>query len=150
MMKEESIAKPTSNWGFGIVVNDPTGATVKYWTSTNTAWNFTLGGSYFGAPRLGLDHLWEYNAFSSNIVKMHVGLGGALGFGDGHGFLNSDRHDKFYGDDRMKLGARGLIGIDIYPKTVPLEFFLDAGVMMGLVPSFGVASEMSFGIRFYP
>lgn len=141
------------NFGLGIQVGDPTGLTFKWWSGGNTAWAFQLGNSYFGGFRIGADHLWHFNAFNSNIVKMHAGVGGVLGLGDGHrgGWVfRGNNKWRWGGDDDFGIGARGLIGIDIFPRNTPLEIFLDAGILVGIIPVGGAAFEAALGIRFYP
>ena len=46
--------------GFGIMLGDPLGGTLKYWTSGSNALNFSVGSSYFGKPRIGGDYLMAF------------------------------------------------------------------------------------------
>ena len=46
-------------FGFGIILGDPTGGTAKLWTTGDNALAFHLGASYFGSPRIGVDYLWH-------------------------------------------------------------------------------------------
>ncbi|MHB1687012.1 MAG: hypothetical protein ACYCVH_06545 [Ignavibacteriaceae bacterium] len=134
------------NLGFGIVLGEPTGATLKYWTSYNNAFVFDIGSSYFGSPRFDADYLWHFNAFNSDIANLYAGPGFALGFGAGNGFW-----DRTYRTTSgAALGVRGVFGVDVLPRRTPLEIFGEIGVLVGLTPDFGSAIDGAIGIRFYP
>ena len=140
------------NFGFGIMVGDPTGLTVKFWTQRTNALVIDVGSSYFGSPRIGVDYLWHFDAFRTNIAKLYAGVGGALGIGEGRGLYYTNDNGRFFfrSDNGLGLGARGVLGVNIVPQTTPLEFFLEVGVLVGLTPSFGSAVDAGLGIRFYP
>jgi len=140
------------NFGFGIVLGDPTGATLKLWTNSENALVFGIGGSYFGSPRIGVDYLWHFDAFNSRIVNLYAGPGGALGLGRGSGFWYKEGKDKFYyrDNDGIGLAARGIFGLNVVPERTPLEIFFEFGALLGLAPDFGSALDVALGIRFYP
>jgi hypothetical protein len=138
--------------GVGLELGDPSGLTIKYWTSHRTAFDGYIGGSYFGSPRIGVDYLWHFPTRESNIVHFYAGLGGTIGFGNGHGiFWRYNPGDFYYrSNDGLGLGARGLAGITLEPHTVPLEFFFELGLLLGVTPNFGSSFEAGIGLRFYP
>ncbi len=145
------------NFGFGLIIGEPLGATIKYWTAPNQAFDAYIGGSYFGAPRIGGDYIWHFDAFNSSVVKMYAGPGLALGFGRGYyyGFYNGhgkNGKDYFYYRDAgtTAVAARVIIGVNIIPRRSPVEIFLELGPLIGLSPSFGTALDVAAGIRFYP
>jgi hypothetical protein len=140
------------NFGFGIMVGDPTGLTVKFWTQRQNAFVIDVGGSYFGSPRIGVDYLWHFDAFRSNVAKLYAGIGGALGIGQGKGIYYSNDEGRFYfrSDNGIGIGARGVFGVNFIPQNTPLEVFLELGLLVGLTPSFGSAVDSGLGIRFYP
>lgn len=139
------------NFGFGLIVGDPTGLTLKFWTQRQNAIVLDVGGSYFGSPRINIDYLWHFDAFNSNLVKLYAGLGGALGFGSGKGFYYKDKGGFYYrtGND-LGLGVRGVFGVNFIPRSAPLEMFFEIGALVGLAPEFGSAADVALGIRFYP
>jgi len=143
------------DFGFGIVVGDPLGVTVKYWTSNENALQASLGASYFGAPRLQVDYLWHINAFNSSIVKLIAGPGVGVGFGhEGSGiwYKGTGKNDKWFyrADAGLGIGVRVITGINIIPRNTPIEIFLELGPNIGISPGFGVALDAGVGIRFYP
>jgi hypothetical protein len=143
-----------NSFGFGLILGDPTGATIKYWTNNENAFTASIGSSYFGNIRLGGDYLWHFDAFNSRVVKMYAGPGIVLGFGQSHGgFWWGDKHDKFYyWDDTHSVGFAGRVvfGINIIPKRSPIEIFFELGPLIGISPAFGVNLDAAAGIRFYP
>src|ERR1017187_4184706 len=74
-------------FGFGLIVGEPLGATVKVWTNPVNAFVFDLGASDFGPTRLDGDYLWYFDAFHSRIAKLYAAPGLAIAFGNGKGPL---------------------------------------------------------------
>jgi hypothetical protein len=140
------------NLGFGIIIGDPTGLTLKYYVESREALVFDLGASYFGSPRISADYIWHFNAFESDVASLYAGPGAVIGFGESRGFWYNDRGDKFYIRDKgdVGLGVRGIFGVNFIPRRTPLEFFLELGVLLGLAPDFGSGVDAAIGMRFYP
>jgi hypothetical protein len=141
----------SKNFGFGIILGDPTGLTLKFWTSRENAFVVDVGASYFGSPRIGVDYLWHFDAFRSNVAKLYAGFGGALGIGEGKGFYYTEHHGFYFrSDNSVGLGVRGLFGVNVIPRSSPFEFFLEVGLLVGISPDFGSAGDVGLGMRFYP
>jgi hypothetical protein len=140
------------SFGFGLIVGDPLGATVKYWPSASNALVIDVGGSYFGSPRVDVDYLFNFNAFRSDVVTMYAGPGLAVGFGQGNTIFYKRDGEKFYVREGTTSGvaARVIFGLNIIPRNSPIELFLEAGPLIGISPGFGVAMDAGLGIRFYP
>lgn len=139
-------------FGFGIMFGDPTGGTLKFWTSRENAFVVDVGGSYFGGLRFNGDYLWHFDAFNSQVVKLYAGPGAVVGIGEGHSYWYKEDHGRFYWRERgeVGIGVRGIFGLNIIPKRAPLEIFLEFGVLIGVVPDFGTGVDSGIGIRFYP
>jgi hypothetical protein len=140
------------DFGFGIVLGEPTGATLKFWTQPTNALVVNVGASYFGSPRIGVDYLWHFDAFKSDVAYLYAGPGGVIGFGEGNGIWYKREGDKYFvkEDDEIGLGARGVFGVNVVPRDTPLETFFEIGVLIGLAPDFGSSIDAALGIRFYP
>ena len=148
------------DFGFGLILGDPLGATIKYWTGPTNALVADIGESYFGSPRIDVDYLWHFNAFNSRIVNLYAGIGGAIGFGNDYGyygvFYRRDYEgkppffDRAYYNSDVGFGIRAIFGLNIVPKRTPLEFFVEAGPLIGISPAFGVGLDLALGVRFYP
>ena len=148
----ESWANPPlgRSFGLGIMLGEPTGLTAKLWTSNTTAFAFSLGNSYFGNIRFGVDYLWHLNAFNSNIVDLYAGLGAAVGIGPNGGWWYSNKGRVWYrSDDEIGIGVRGLLGLNVIPRNTPLEFFGELGLMLGFLPGTFTNFEGAIGLRYY-
>jgi hypothetical protein len=136
------------SFGFGIKLGDPTGATLKFWTTRPNAFVIDVGASYFGSPRIGVDYLWHFDAFNSDIAKLYAGPGGAIGIGRGKGFWYKDRYGRL--DNELGVGMRGVFGVNVIPQNTPLEIFFEIGALVAIIPDFGSAADVALGLRFYP
>jgi hypothetical protein len=139
-------------FGFGIILGEPTGLTGKYWINFQNAFEFNIGTSYFGRPRIDFNYLWHFNAFRSSIVKLYAGPGAVLGFGEGNGYWYEWRGNRFFyrTGNEIGLAVAGLFGLNIIPRETPLEIFLEGGILVGLAPGFGSGGDLAIGLRFYP
>ena len=135
--------------GFGIMLGDPLGGTLKYWSSGSNAFNFSVGSSYFGSPRVGADYLWHYEPFHFEQFKLYAGPGIVLGIGSKD---EKDKSDKFYDlkESEAGIALRGIIGLAVIPKTIPFELFIEMGPLVGVAPEVGSAFDFGIGFRFYP
>ena len=140
------------SFGFGLILGDPFGATVKYWTSSQNALVGDIGGSGdFGNPRIQVDYLWHFNAFRSNVVKMYAGPGLAIGFGREYSDFRYFRgEDQPNNPTTVGFGMRVMFGLNIIPRRLPLEIFAELGPLIEFSPGTGVALDGGVGIRFYP
>ncbi len=138
-----------NSFGFGLILGDPLGLTVKIWTNSTNAFVGDLGSSDFGPLRLQGDYLWHFDAFHSRIVKMYAGPGIALAFGNGDGIFHE--HPFHPPDDHgVGIGARVIFGVNIIPRQTPIEIFFELGPLVAFSPGVGVGIDVGVGIRFYP
>jgi hypothetical protein len=143
----------TGSFGFGVILGEPTGLSMKGSLSGSNAWDAAIGASWFGKLHIHADYLWEINAFSSRAVGLYLGLGGAVGIGRGSGVIFKGKGGEwYYYDDENAIGIAGRVvaGINAMPFSAPLEFFLEVAPTIGLIPAFGVGTQVGLGIRFYP
>lgn len=140
------------NFGFGLILGDPVGATIKVWTAPDQAFTGMIAASYFGSPRIGGDYIWHFDAFRSDVVKMYAGPGLVLGLGRGAYYIYRRNGDVFYVRDEGVAGiaARVMLGLNIVPRQTPIEIFFEVGPLVGISPGFGAAVDLGLGIRFYP
>jgi len=138
------------NFGVGIILGEPTGLTIKLWSQPNEAFAFSVANSYLGNLRLGMDYLWHFNAFNSNVVNLYAGPGVAIGIGDNGGWLYTNDNKTWYKEkDDIGLGVRIVFGMNIVPRNSPLEFFGEMGYMLGFLPGNYSNVEGALGIRYY-
>lgn len=140
------------DFGFGIMLGDPLAITGKLWVNKENAIDAYIGGSYFGALRIGADYLWHFDAFQSKIVLLYAGAGATIGFGRGREIWYKYKKGYFYyrEEGESGIGVRAIMGLNIIPRRTPIEIFFEVGPMVGIIPSVGVGMDASIGIRFYP
>lgn len=148
--ESQSFSPKGKKLGIGVMLGEPTGFTLKMWTQKDIAFAFSVGNSYLGRLRIGMDYLWHFNAFNSNIVNLYAGPGVAVGIGESGGWWYRDKNKVWYQEnDNLGLGARGVLGMNIVPRNSPLEIFGEFGLMIGILPGTYTNFEGSVGIRFY-
>jgi hypothetical protein len=141
------------SFGFGLILGDPTGLSLKGSLSGNNAWDGAIGSSWFGSLQIHGDYLWGVDAFGSRKVGLYFGLGAVIGFGRGKGILIKGEKGKWYyydDENATAFGARVVGGLNAMPFTAPVEFFLELAPLIGLTPATGVGLQIAAGIRYYP
>lgn len=133
--------------GFGLIVGEPTGITLKSRTGSSNDWIFNLGlKSHYGGVRF--DGIYTFNfpqAFNSRDFELYAGVGAVIGLGDGDGFFK-EKHKR---DDDLGLGVKGLMGVNFKPSK-KFEVFLELGPLVGITNGVGADIEGALGFRFYP
>jgi hypothetical protein len=126
------------DFGVGLILGEPSGATVKYWTAYDQALVGSVGVSRFDATRVGLDYMWHFDAFSSDVVALYAGPGVAVG--------------ALQGSSEDRVGARAMLGMNIVPRSTALEIFFEAGPLLSFPGGGGVNTSLdaAAGIRIYP
>ena len=145
------------DFGFGIILGEPLGGTVKLWTAPDQAVTGAIGESYFGALRINADYIWHFDAFHSHVAMLYAGPGLSVGFGRRgvyYGYYKNHGDKYYYFDNREEgqvgIGARVMVGLNVIPKRTPIELFLEVGPLIGISPGFGASFDAAIGIRFYP
>jgi hypothetical protein len=137
---------------FGVVLGDPLGVTMKYRTAANTAFDLGFGPDYFGSPRLQIDYVFQFNTFSSDIVKTYMGPGLAVAFAKGIKifFSREPHHETFSNleDNKFGFGGRAIFGLNITPKRSPFEVFVEAGPLVGMNHIFDLDLDGAIGLRY--
>jgi hypothetical protein len=141
------------SFGFGIILGEPTGVTLKGSLSGSNAWDAGVASSFFGSIRLHGDYLWNVDAFNSSKAGLYFGLGPVIGIGRGKGVLVKGERSKWYyyeDENALALGVRVAAGINAMPFTAPVELFAEIAPILGLMPTSGLGWDGAVGIRFYP
>ncbi|MFO7448274.1 MAG: hypothetical protein R6W90_18085, partial [Ignavibacteriaceae bacterium] len=147
------LAKPVSaqdsGFGMGLILGEPTGLSAKLWTSGDNAFDFGLGvslggdrikyqGEYNNGSRVHfhMDYLWHaFNAISSTEkFPLYYGLGGR--FNSGGGYDGS-------------FGIRGVFGIAWFPRSTPLDVFIELVPVFQVTPLTGLGIDAGLGVRYF-
>ncbi len=125
--------------GVGIILGEPSGLSVKYWTSESNALDFAVGYSFMGLGTglaIHVDYLYHVNNLieSEYIFPVYYGFGVGLGFPD---------------NENTVFGARGVFGILWYPENLPIDLFVEIAPSFRLLPSTALDFGFGFGGRYY-
>ncbi len=149
-----AVAQPkVGSFGFGIILGEPTGLSLKGDAGGKNAWDAGIGPSWFGNVRIHADYLWAADVFNSRKAGMYFGLGAVLGLGRGRGvFVKGKGNEWYYYDNEnaVAVGLRVPVGLNFMPFKAPVELFAEIAPIIGLVPSTGLGWDGAIGIRYYP
>lgn len=144
------VANPAAagDFGLGVILGEPTGVSIKNWTSDRTAidaaaaWSFTENASF----QLHADYLmhgskWIKDESASVKVPYYFGIGARIKVKDdnGRGRNSSD----------TLLGVRIPLGVTYLPKSGRFDLFLEVVPILDLVPATEFAVNAAIGARFY-
>jgi hypothetical protein len=129
------------NFGLGLVIGDPTGLSFKNWLSSNTAISGAAAiGFGWGRGDVGLhlhlSHLWHNFSLipvKQGALPLYLGVGGRITI---NGFA---------------LGVRGCGGMAYHVQGVPLDIFLELGIVVDVIREGGPGpdADLGLGLRYY-
>jgi hypothetical protein len=127
----------SGSFGLGLILGQPTGLTGAYELSDNTAIDAALGLAIFD-DRDFYVHV-EFLYFLPTLLRGDgIELSAYLGIG---GFLVTHNDPVF--------GARAPFGLSLDFTSAPLQIFLEASVLLALVPDVGGDVRGAAGFRYY-
>jgi len=149
------------NFGVGLSLGDPLGASMKYFMAPNHAiqGDFGWGTLHHGHGRLGFDYLWHPGTFVSDPAfdfLPYLGVGVGMAFWAGryyYGRHGRDGRDRYY--DERRGGGVGLVlrapilGIGFHWKKVPLDTMLEGSWSPYIIYPDLNHGDFSFKIRYY-
>lgn len=124
-------------FGTGIILGEPTGISLKYWTHDDgafdgaIAWSFTDGG----ALHLHADyiiHNFTLIQVSSGRLPFYFGIGARLKL-----------------DDRSRFGARVPVGLAYLLRGTPVDFFIEIVPILDLAPKTDFKINAAIGGRYF-
>ncbi|MFA6435000.1 MAG: hypothetical protein WCW52_09925 [Elusimicrobiales bacterium] len=127
-------AQKAGDFGAGVVLGGPTGATAKFWIDGSRALDAGLG---FGPDFILYgDYLWHSWKVlpqpAEGKLPVHLGLGAQIG-------------DSHHND----LGLRAVAGIAYWLPRNPVEIFFDIVPVLHLRRGDGADVNASIGLRYY-
>ena len=121
--------------GLGIMIGEPSGITLKSWTSQNTAFDIGLAWSLSGTDDVYIhaDYQWhKWLDVEKGNLAFFYGIGGRAVFSN----------DTFF-------GARIPLGLTYLAPEAPLEFFLEIAPVLNLIPDTDGDADGGIGVRYY-
>ena len=138
--------KSQDKLGLGVIVGEPTGISLKAWTSGSTAFDAGLAWSLgrYDAINIHADYLWHnfkpFDEIESGQLPVYYGIGGRVVFADD--FPNQ-------GDNQAIIGVRGPVGLNYLLEDAPIGLFLEVAPILNIVPETDFDVDGAIGIRFY-
>jgi hypothetical protein len=128
------------NTGIGLIFGEPSGVSLKVWTSRTiafdaaAAWSFINGGSFQIHGDL-LFHSWDVFSVQRGTMALYYGFGARL---------------KTATDtDKARFSFRVPIGISYEFDTAPIELFFEIAPMLDLAPETEAALGGGLGFRYF-
>ena len=125
--------------GVGAILGEPSGLSIKYWTSESNAIDFAVGYSFMSlGSGLGLhiDYLYHVNDLIESEYKLPVYYGFGIRF-------------SFPDNENTVFGARGVLGVLWYPENLPVDLFAELTPSFRLMPSAALDFGFGIGCRYY-
>ena len=123
--------------GFGLMIGEPTGISVKGWITNSGAIQLGIGWpstSHTGGTAIAAEYLWHSHVFRSReSFPLSDGLGAIFGV--------SNAANTF--------GARGAFGISWWPRSSSLDIFLELNPTLYFQPSSTFEFDFGFGARYF-
>lgn len=142
----------TTDVGVGAKWGTLTGIDVKYWTSENKSWDFTIA-SADNNTLLGVDYLIHLRELTAEMMKNrsakniapYFGVGFLSSFGKNKSSIQIFDHEK----DSTNLALRVPLGIEYLPTNLRIGFFAELGLGLGVAPKTYTFASGDLGARFY-
>ena len=130
---------PDKRFGVGLMVGEPTGASLKYWLSDVSAIDGVVGISLvddndFSVHADYLYHLNDVIQLDQNRMSVY--------FGGGPRYKARDRKDDLF-------GIRAVGGVAYMFDDIPVDVFFEAGPVFDVSPDFEVRYTVGAGARFW-
>jgi len=124
-------------FGLGIILGEPTGVSLKYWTSDRNAvdggvaWAFGNDGRF----HLHADYLWHFDVHVADGERflLYTGIGGRFAVGKGDAVV----------------GARVPLGFLWEPRGAPIDVFAEVVPILDLAPATKFRGNGGIGVRFF-
>jgi len=137
------------NFGFGLILGEPTGLAWKYKINHRNAIDGAIGFSPYDRFRIHVDYLWHSYPFQEQRLAVHYGLGAAFGFGrTDYVVSHGDSYVLREGD--LGFGARAVVGLTYMIPRSPVDVFFEMAPIIVAAPGPGFGLDLGLGVRVYP
>jgi hypothetical protein len=124
-------------FGAGIIFGEPTGISLKGWTSSKNAIDVGLAWSFHGSGSFHIhaDYLWHFRDVFPRAERLvlYAGPGGRIRLSSGSSVI----------------GVRIALGAEYWISGAPLDVFLELAPIVDFAPSTEGAMNAGVGIRFF-
>ncbi len=125
--------------GIGVIIGEPTGLSGKYWIAEDKAVDFAIGFSTFddrNRMSLHADYLYHLAGVipSNDAIPFYYGFGIRL---------------RTHSREEGSLGVRGVCGLLVNLREMPVELFFEAAPVFQLLPDTKLKLDAALGGRYY-
>jgi len=129
-------------FGAGVIIGEPTGASLKYWMNDAMAIDGAIGWSEQDDSDLYMhaDILWhnfDLLKVPQGKLPVYIGVGGLVRF----------RHD--YDSDDTEVGIRVPVGVSYMFEKAPVDIFAEIGPAIDVTPVLQGDITGGIGVRFW-
>lgn len=135
----------TEKMGIGIILGEPSGASLKYWKNPERALDAGLTFSFDDYMLFYSDYLFHFKSIKE--ISPYAGIGGVILFstysrGESRRYTRDNNRD-------TELGLRVPLGIEWLPATYPLGVFGEIVPGIGIIPDTFAFFQAGIGARYY-
>ena len=132
-----SLVAQNSGLGAGIIVGEPTGISLKYWTGELSAFDGAIAWSFGKEDALHLHadmllHNPDLITVSQGSLPVYYGLGVRIKL-----------------EDKSKIGVRIPVGVAYQFVEAPFDIFLEVVPLLDLVPATDFGLNAALGVRYF-
>ncbi len=136
-----------NNFGAGVIIGEPTGISLKYWLSGDSAVDFALAWSFSGNDSLHLHSdylLHNFDLFNINKGKLplYYGIGGRFR-------IKEEEKNKGKRDKKNIFGIRIPVGCAYIFDNIPIDIFLEVVPVVNLFPDTNFDLDIATGARYF-
>ncbi len=128
-----------SGLGLGPMLGEPSGLAGKYWLSENNALDFGVGIGFLGGNS-GLSFHTDYLYHINDLLKWKYKTTFYYGFG---------LRVRLPSGSSAAIGVRGVSGILLLVKDLPIDVFFELAPSFRLLPTTGLDFDIAIGGRYY-
>lgn len=135
------VGNPQYQYGFGMMVGEPTGLTAKFWINNKEAYDVAVSFRFSDYFLIQGGYLY-HNSDVFKKTKAHPQA--SLYYGGGLRLIFDSDHEfrKHYDRDYDSiLGIKGTVGLNYILRDLPVELFVEVSPIMNIVP----ATDLDFG-----
>jgi hypothetical protein len=138
---DDTAASYPGKLGVGVIVGEPTGASVKYWLNDTLAVDGAAGWSVHDNTDFYVhgDLLWhdfDQIPVSSGRLPFYIGVGGLVRFRDDNNLDN-------------EVGIRVPVGVSYMFENAPLDIFVEIGPALDIAPDVRGEITGGIGVRYW-
>lgn len=145
----ETVARP-ARWGFGFMLGEPFGLSLKHYTGGMNAWDIYASPADGPGIRFGGDWLWTLGRAARERdfdIDVYVGVGPTIG-----SFQGSWCGPGFYGNrcgnGNLYIGGRIPLGVEMLLRRAPFSFGLEVAPGVAFAPEGFLLFDFLLAVRF--